>query len=87
MAEKKYCQMISMPVGNFEVYICEKKGMFFSQVFSALGSSSLVTSIKLEVTVYNIKGSKAVVSWPGEDPPLKCWRKISSFSSFCRKSH
>ena len=39
--------------------------MFFPQIFSAVGRSSLVISVTLEVTVYNIKVSGVVA---GEGP-------------------
>ena len=45
---KKVCRIISM------------QKMFFPQIFCAVGSSSLAISVKLEVTVCNIKVSSVV---------------------------
>ena len=58
--------------------------MFFSQIIRALGFSPLVISVKLEVTFCNIKASGVVADGR---TPVKCCRKISSFSPLFQKSN
>ena len=51
--------------------------MFFLQIFSALGSSSRVISVKLEVTVCNINASSVVA---GEGAPVEMlWENFVIF--------
>ena len=65
------------------IFVRNKKN-FLPQIASTLESSPLAIIVKLEVKVCSIKAS-GVVAWGR--PLLKCCRKSSSFSFFCRKSH
>ena len=58
--------------------------MFFSQIISALGFSSLVISVKLEVTFCNIKASGVVAD--GRTPVKMLSGKFRHFLPFFRKA-
>ena len=57
--------------------------MFFSQIIRALGFSSLVISVKLEVTFCNIKASGVVAD--GRTPVKMLSENFVIFSPFSEK--